>query len=46
MIPVDPWLNGKCGERWYHLFDYLKYKHYEGSFQPSFNMIVDDRYDR
>ena len=37
MVPVDLWLNGKRGERWYHLFDYSKYKPYEGSFTKEIN---------
>ena len=30
-VPVNLWLNGKRGEWWYHSFDYLKCKRYEGS---------------
>ena len=37
MVPVNLWLNGKRGERWYHLFDCLKYKRYEGSFTDEIN---------
>ena len=37
MVTVNLWLNGKRGERLYHLFDYLKYKRYEGSFTKEIN---------